>query len=357
VPANSIYGTGLAGDSKSNRTIQPNHGTGSKASIRWRATQTSRLNAVVLQWRTGTGYSAGDLGQYRISVFASGSNGFPTGQSLGSFTYRPNVSNGSFIRRHEFASPPSIVAGNVYHLVIENIHSNPGSNYSAINCLYTFQSYSPRQPIFPDTFAWINKLDTSNPSVDGRHTPNVDLEYANGGHDGQAYLNNRRNNYNLIGGSRMLRERFTVSGGDRVVDSVWVRVNRQSGSAPLVLRLERGDGTVIEQHQVPGSERVNTWSLGADSDTGDWVGITLDQPRRLSNGETYSLRLSAPSGTQYAMVNLLARDSTHVNGEFMKSYHFSDGRTEKSDDSGSSWSLADQAWAAFSNMQFYFTTQ
>ena len=105
------------------------------------------------------------------------------------------------------------------------------------------------------------------------HTPNIDLQYANGAHDGQAYLNTRRAYYALIGGSKIVRERFTVTGSDRKVTSMMVRVSHQSGSGLLKLRLEKADGTLIEQHTVPGSTQVASWSLGTTGDMGDWVGV------------------------------------------------------------------------------------
>jgi hypothetical protein len=246
----------------------------------------------------------------------------------------------------------------LYHLVVMNVASNASSNYSALNHLYTWDTLQPKQPLLSDLdLAILKSKDASGSSwsVDMRHTPVIDLEYSNGVHDGQSYLGSRQPYYALVGGQNTVRERFTVSGGDRVVTSMWVRLNRQSGSGLLTLRLEAGDGSVIEQHQVPGSNSIKSWALGSDSDLGDWVGVNLDAPRTLRNGQTYNLRLTAPSGTTYAIVNLLNRDSSDINGEYLKSHRFSDGRTQKSTDGGASWSLVDPNWAAYSNMQFYFT--
>ncbi len=120
--------------------------------------------------------------------------------------------------------------------MFENIAANPQSNYASINNLYSFDRANPQQPLISDTdLAALGSPDASgnNWSIQPGHTPNVDFEYANGTHDGQAYLNTRRANYALIGGSQMVRERFTVAGGNRVVTSMMVRVNRQSGSGLL----------------------------------------------------------------------------------------------------------------------------
>jgi hypothetical protein len=243
-------------------------------------------------------------------------------------------------------------------VVVKNVATNPSVNYAALNQLYTFETLNPREPLTSNLdLAILGSKDTSGSNWvnDARHTPVVDFEYANGTHDGQAYLGSRQDHYSLVGGQNTVRERITVSGGDRVVTSMWVRVNHQSGSGLLTLCLEDANGNVIEEHAAAGSNQVNYWSLGSDSDTGDWVGVAFDKPRTLKNGQTYSLRLMAPSGSSYAVVNLLNRDSTDVGGEYLKSYRFSDGRTQKSSNGGGSWSLVDPYWAAYSNMQFYFS--
>ena len=41
----------------------------------------------------------------------------------------------------------------------------------------------------------------------------------------------------------------------------------------------------------------------------------------------------------------------------MKSYRFSDGRSEKSTDGGVNWTSIDPSWADYLNMQFYFTLE
>ncbi len=363
-----VYGAAIGADAKSDRTIAPGQNV-TRLSLRWRATTTSDLDAVLLQWRTSPsnpGYSAGNLGTYRITVNSDDGTSAhrPTTEVLASTVVKvsdlPGVGgDNSYVRRTTFADPPTLQKGRLYHLVFQNIATNPASNYASINDLYSFDHNDPQQPLTDDVnLGVLGSPDASgnNWSVQRGHTPNVDLQYANGAHDGQAYLNTRRASYALIGGSKMVRERFTVTGGDRQVTSMMVRVSHQSGSGLLKLRLEKADGTLIEQHTVPGSTKVASWTLGTTGDMGDWLGVELDQPRTLRDGETYCLKVTAPDGSVYAAVNVLARDSSDINGQYMKSFHFGSGRTEKSTNSGSSWSLVDPNWAAYSNLQFFFTT-
>jgi hypothetical protein len=363
----AIYGTGLNGDGKSNRTIAPGRDV-MRHAIRWRASTTSELRAVVIQWRTSLvepDYSGGNLGTYRITVQTDdGSPAHrPSGTVLASMTIKmsevPGIGGeGHKIRRHEFPDPPLIQKGRLHHLVFENVDSDPAKNYIAINHLFTWDRLDPRQPMFRDRdLAVLGSQDARGDDwrEDRFHTPNIDLEYADGFHDGQAYQNNHIEHYALIGGDDEARERFTVSGGDRTVMSLWVRVNRQYGRGLLTLRLEDERGSLIEEHEVRGSDKLGTWELGSASDAGDWVGVSFDTPRVLQDGETYCLRLSAPEGTQFATVSLLSRSAFDIDGEYMKSYRFSDGRSERSTDGGRSWASVDPAWADYLNTQFYFT--
>ena len=365
--SDTIYGTGLNADAKSNRTIAPGRDVVRHA-IRWRASTSSNLEAIVVQWRTSLiepDYSGGDLGTYRITVQTDDGTKVhhPSGEVLSSMTLKmseiPGIGGeGHKIRRHEFQDPPAIREGDLYHLVFENIDNNPRRNYLAINHLFTFEQLDPRQPMFSNLdLAVLGSQSAQGDqwTEDTRHTPNIDIEYANGVHDGQSYQNTHDEHFALIGGENQARERFTVSGGDREVTSMWVRVNRQSGSQPLSLILEAADGSLIEEHKLPASRHVNTWPLGGQGDTGDWVGVAFETPRELIDGATYCVRLTAPEGTTYSTDSLLSRSDYDINGEYMKSFRFDDGRSEKSTDGGATWESVHPTWADYLDMQFYLT--
>ena len=96
----------------------------------------------------------------------------------------------------------------------------------------------------------------------------------------------------------MVRQRFTVSGGDRGVMAVSVRLKRTFGSDPLVLHLESGDGTPIETMEVPAGD-VPVAEPGCTRGGADWVTAPLAEPRLLEEGRTYDLRLSTAPASQY----------------------------------------------------------
>ena len=224
-----------------------------------------------------------------------------------------------------------------------------------MNDLLTWGSTKPRQPALSQDYAVLNSR--SGWSVDARHTANMDLIYADGTHDGLAYIGILDHDYALIGGARMVRERFTVSGGKRTVSEAYVRVGKQAGAGDLVIHLEDATGRVLERGTVAAS-RIPFWKLGDFwSANGAWVGFTFGQPRTLRNGQTYRLVISSPAGTQFSAVPIqhTQDNTTDASGDRrrarMHSRAFRDGVAERSTNGGRSWSRV-YRWSP-NNLQFY----
>jgi hypothetical protein len=132
-----------------------------------------------------------------------------------------------------------------------------------------------------------------------------------------------------------------------------VRVGRQRGQSPLTVRLERGSGDLIVARDVPSAASIPFHRTGADSDNGDWACTDLGGPRILRKGQTYDLRLSTDSDTQYSMTPTVARDATtDGRGYYMRSYHFRTGEGQRSSDGGRTWVPLYRSYPQ--NMQFYF---
>jgi hypothetical protein len=348
-----VYGPGVAIDSKSNFRIGVG---GLKLSHRFRASTSSKLLSVAWQRRLGPGYSAGDGGIARISVQTDDGSGRPSGTILAQLRYDvPSRPATGVLIRNTFPAPAHLSAGKLYHIVFENVHPRPLQNYFSVNDLFTWRATTPRQPALSQDYAVLTSR--SGWSVDARHTADMDLVYADGTRDGLAYIGILGHDYALIGGARMVRERFTVSGGDRTVRQAHVRVGRQAGSGDLTIRLEDASGRVLERGTVAAS-RIPSWKLGDfRSANGAWVGFTFSQPRTLRNGQTYRLVLSAPSGTQFSAVPIhhSQDNTTDTSGDPLRtrvhSPAFRDGAIERSSDGGRSWSRVYQ-WSP-NNLQFY----
>jgi hypothetical protein len=319
------------------------------------------VKAVLFQPRWGSGYSGGDGGQYRVSIQTDDGTRrhHPSGRRLASLTWRPgNRLNNGYVRRFVFPRPPRLQKGRIYHLVFKNLDPQPSRNYVSINELFTFERLHPRQPRFADgIYAVINGSSAYGSgdswSVDPRHTANMDIVYANGRHDGLAYLNAKRDEWGPISGERMVRERFTVRGRDRRVSRACVRVGRQRGDSPLLIHLEDSSGRAIVSRRVESARRIPFHRAGANDDNGDWVCTRLGRTRTLQRGRVYALRLSTSSDTQYSMTPLLARDFTTDGAGFhMRSFHFSSGQGQRSSNGGRSWVPLYSSYPQ--NIQFYF---
>ena len=187
-------------------------------------------------------------------------------------------------------------------------------------------------------------------SVRSGDIPIFYLAYADGTHDGQGYIGNLISNYGTVAGSSSLvREHFTVSGGNRTVATASVRVRRTSGSAPLIIRLETGDGTLIDQGAVAASSIAQS-AAGGDNGGSVWATVAFGSSHVLANGQTYNLVMSCADGTEYTAAPL--QEGTTKG---LRSFAFTDGQAEKTTNGGSSWGLLYPVPStAVSDLQFFF---
>jgi hypothetical protein len=163
-----------------------------------------------------------------------------------------------------------------------------------------------------------------------------------------------------IGGQAMVRESFTVSSLGRIVASVSVRLVRLSGTSPLGVRLERSDGTAIEEGVIPAADvpiGVIDPHEGGEHQDGDghaaWVTYRFEQPHTLESGGSFALRLSAGPDTQYSIF-VIRQGSSYRYGP---STYFADGSAEFTSD-GEQWTdfIQDGTGRALDqgDLQFYF---
>lgn len=361
--AAAVYGSAMNGDDKGNLEI----GTtwGGIIAHRFRASSSSAPSYLIWPCRTGTGgYSNGTGGSFRIGIQADDgtANHYPTGTFLTSTDVVPgNPGSTERYLRTDFTGAPSLTANQLYHVVFQNIDAAPNSNWVSVNCMYkTGSAYSPRQPAFEDTdfgVSWRGPAWTPNTS----HHPHFDLTLADGTHEGNAYGTGPFDvDQRITGTTQMVRERFTVSGGDKTVTEVYVRVSRLSGSGDLTIRLENDSGVLIEEQAVAGSGIPIGAYRTMNSTGGEWVGYTFATPRTLTSGTTYRLRVSCAAGSTYYARPIRWRTFHHTGTDYMRSRYFVDGTNatyggaEFTTNSGSSWT----GFYAFlpQDLQFYFVT-
>jgi len=339
---NGIYGTGIGYDTKANIPIGEY-----KMAVRFKASTTSALNSVRFVQRGGPVYSLGTGGTMTVSVRADDGSGHPSSSSLASQSYAPGNPGGNWETYVpvSFSSPPTLTAGTIYYVVFTNPDPN---NYISVNHVYVYNKTSPRQPMFSDSDFGVMTTTTSTwGAMAGGYTPVVDLAYANGGHDGQSYYEAMIDRYATISGtSSMARERFTVSGGDRTVGSASIRLRRSGGTSPLVMTLENAAGAAIESVTVTAAS-IPVSAPGGDNGGAVWVTANFSSPHVLSDGSSYSLRISTAAGTTYTTFPVRSGTAKGIN-----TFAFSDG-TGQSTTNGSTWT--DLYLYDHQDLQFYLT--
>ena len=355
----NTYGPGIDMDSKNNQQIGTSNNY--KYAIKFKSTQSSQATAFRLQWRTGPIYSglSGKYGIIRVSMRNDDGNGKPSNTVLSSVDVNPNnleniTYDTSLIRTINFPTPPILNSGISYHLVLENVDPNPSTSYISINSIFTYSNdlsvLGRFTPHFKnEDYQILKSINGGAWSTMNNDSPALDIIYANGGHDGlgvQSLAYSSSYPFPLIGGSNMVRERFTVQGGNKKVTKLWARIGRISGSANAILSLENSDGTVIEEGPAQGSGNIPIIPQNnIESSKGNWVSYTLSQPRTINDGQTYNLKVSAPFGTIFQHSCILSQDSSSLNGiHDMKSYAFNEGHGEKSLDGGKNWDYCYGNW-------------
>jgi hypothetical protein len=338
-----IYGTGMGYDTKANILVGPD---GQKVAIRFKATTTSALKSVRFVQRGGAGYSSGTGGTMTLSVRADDGSGHPSATSLAQQTYTPGNPGGAWEKYDPvtFSGPPALTKGRIYYIVFTNSST---SNYISVNSVYAYNATSPRQPMFTDSEYGLMYTSGSWGALEKGYAPVVDLAYTNGAHDGQSYFEAMIDRYATISGpSMMAREHFTVSGGDRTVESASLRLRRSGGTSPLVMTLETAAGVSMESVTVPAAS-IPVSAPGEDDGGAVWVTAGFTSPHVLSDGASYNLRVSTASGTTYTTFPVRAGTDKGIGG-----FAFSGG-TGQSTTNGSTWKAL-YLWS-HQNLQFYFT--
>jgi hypothetical protein len=339
----ATYGNPWNGDGLINLEIGRSNGR--LISYRFRAQYSGTVNGVqiFLVFRTFCSgcYANGDGGQVLVRLQSDDgtSQHLPSGIVLTSSLVTDPLRQWN--RYVAFNSPVQLTQGKLYHLVFSNPDPDPINNYVSIDDLYNDRRLPNMQPGISDTdlaVVW-KSSSSSNWEVNYGHTPIFSLYYADGKRQGQGYTDALSSSgLRSIYGSNKVRETFTVSGGNKTVTQVSVRLKKSGSSGNLSVRLENADGTLIEGGTIPASSVSTSYA---------WVTYIFNTSRTLLSGKSYNLVLSAPYGDPYSIFPI--QEGTLYG--FQTPSVFTEGKFQSS--SGSSWQEVRQGC----DMQFYFTTR
>ncbi len=333
-PSALAYGS-VACDSKNNLMIGPM----GRISHRFRASTSSLLLRVRWPQRWGLdsqgreAYSGGDGGKIRISLQAD-VGGHPSGVPLAACPdYVPGnawntIQGNSKYYEHSFTTPYTVTKGTVYHVVFENVHSNPAANWISTNEIFSWEPTNPIQPTLDPITACLNDKGGWQITQSNKNTPVMDLTYADGTHDGQAYIQSMRDYRAPVQGANKVRQRFTRSGPDMAVTTLGLKIMRASGSTPLTVQII-GNGETRTLTFPASSVYLGNDDLDATKPSGRWITDTFPA-LNIRQGVMYDILLSTDTATRYVVVPV--REG-HQEG--FRSFAFRDGQAEKS--SGGAW--------------------
>jgi hypothetical protein len=281
-----------------------------------------------------------------------------------------NLRSGTMLRTETFTTPPQLIAGTLYHLHWHNADPDPAKNFVSVDDDCVWHPSTPRQPNIPDADLAVLSIYNNGEKVivtpSATDTPIYQLNYADGTTQGQGYIGSWNGAPADITGASEVREQFTVSGADRTVSKVSVRVNRVAGSSSLTVTLATSDGNILEQGEIPASQFPLGEALTSDSAASEnvapaWGSYTFASPHLLALGQSYQLILSSPDNTKFQSYGIEKGSGYN----FAISSYFNDGYGQFSLDNGNTWTgftepdgtLSGSLNHTNADMQFYFVTE
>ena len=344
------YGPGLAADSLANTVVGGPYGN--MVSYRFRAGHSGSLQQIhVYLIPNVTGYAAGTGGQIRVTVNPDDGTSAHNPSSTILTTYllaspltaTPSINFPTFV----FSVPPTLVEGQLYHIVFTNVDASPTTNYLSVDTLYQANPPTPAEPTISDidSAELLARPGTAWAPRKG-YTPILELDYLDGFKEGNGYMEVWVGAPQNVSGTSEVREMFTVSGAPETVVSASVRIARVNGSDPLTVRLEHGDGTLIEQGQISASSLPLTSPA-----TYAWTTYTFSSARSLLVGQNYNLVFEAPSTSTYQLFPIRKGGAYH----FQNTTYFPDGYAQfNPNGSWTGWTQWGVTNRTDGDLQFYF---
>ena len=227
-------------------------------------------------------------------------------------------------------------------------------NYTSVNNTFVWHATTPRHPFVSDTDLAVLEGNKELPQF----SPIFQINYADGVVQGQGYVESWILAPADVSGSKLVRERFTVSGASCAASAVSVRVNRGSGSSPLTVTVATLDGTTLSQSNVAASN-FPPQPLAGDTRANQpvWGSGQFSSPVTLAAGQSYQLRISTAADTHYQVYGI--HKGTIY--KFQPPTFFGDGYAQYSTDNGVHWNGFNQPGGAANNLdadlQFFFPCQ
>lgn len=351
--SSGYYGSGIGSDGLANTTVGP---SGNMVSYRFRAKHSGVLSqALIYLISDHPGYAGGTAGTTLITLTTDDGTAAhnPTSTVLASYVMSDVLSLPSPARYFytvHFASPPTLTAGQLYHMVFKSIDPSPTVNFLSVDDLYELNySTAVQGSISATDAAVLLSEDGGAWKPRSGFTPIYQLTFSSGVTEGIGYIEGWVGAPERISGTNAVRETFTVSGAEQQVSSVAIRVARVSGNDSLVVRLENANGTLIEESTIPATA-IPLSSSGSPSYF--WASLPFSSTYALTPGSTYHLDLEATSTSTYETFPI--RKGYYYG--FQATTYFPDGYAEfEQNGSWTGWTEWGAADRTDGDLQFYFS--
>lgn len=289
----------------SNTTIGPNKYT----SFRFRAQRGGQVSTLQLYWQGGSGYAAGNGGNIKVTICNDDgtSNHFPNlGSVVGTFWFKPNRNTGSIFDAMRPTGTTTLVAGRLYHIVCENVDSNPSANYFSNNSRGMYHSTGAR----PNRMAALTDCETLyNPVGSGwrsltvgysnfHRQPIYGIRFTDGGEIGETQMEAA----SQIGRtafewttSRYGRELFDPQPRDMAFSGLSVAASTTGGTLTVTVG-HAGNANVFSYDLVRGNNRKTE---GANISVSPWEDIEFPSAITIPKNTQFWVQLKPKSGTWY----------------------------------------------------------
>jgi hypothetical protein len=303
-----------------------------------------------------TGYAGGTGGTTLITVNTDdgSSSHNPSSTVLASYVMTNVLSLASPARYFytvKFSAPPTLTAGQLYHMVFKSVDASPSVNFLSVDAMYEINTSGLQGPINGNTTDSAVLL-SENGSNWGPRTgfiPVYQLQFQNGVTEGVGYIEGWVGAPEPMSGTNAVRETFTVSGSDFKAASMGIRAARVNGSDPLIVRLENADGSLIEEGSIPASSIPES---NSSSPSYSWAKFTFATSYTLVPGNSYHLVFEAASTSTYQTFPIRKGASYG----FQPTTFFPDGHAEfEQKGSWSGWTQWGVANRTDGDLQFYFS--
>ncbi|MHB9132042.1 MAG: FlgD immunoglobulin-like domain containing protein, partial [Armatimonadota bacterium] len=277
--------------------------SGVKFGVAFKAPKSGTIKMMTMQWKKSSGYGAGSYGKFDFELQSNGSGNYPSGSVIASArgvnpsTAMDGYTDGAL----HFNISANLTAGQIYHVVITNVDSNPSSNWSSPNTLMSsVQPWDSNMINGPRAMAydngrwspWTSSANDWNTgggnSVNGGHVPLM-LSWTDGTITGDPFYSAAISGGAYFYGSNRAGEYINWNRPSVTITKVGVSVGKRGSPGSLIYHLEKVGSGDIASGTIATSSTVSSLPK--------MVYVSLPSAVTLTQGTSYRLWFESPSSS------------------------------------------------------------